>query len=167
MIRVAGSTIKSASELVELVRLISTSKGLDEALASLAKERAEIDAYAAEVQGKLTSIADERIAAEKAVQAAAAAERKAADAKAVAERAKQEADAAASALSRLKADYNAREKSLNERERTLKVREGEVETRNKVLDGEFAKLKKVADAIGEREAAVAAREAKIKSVFEN
>jgi DNA repair exonuclease SbcCD ATPase subunit len=165
MIRPTASAIKNASEMLELVRLLSSAKGIEQALATLAEERAALDQREADLQTRENAIADRVSGAEAAEARAQKAEASAERAKAKADLAVAEAKAEDKRIAEARADLATKAKALTDTETSLKKSEqrlaGEVDAQAK----REAELNERAAALDIREQGIADREDRIRAAF--
>lgn len=144
---ISSTTLKSASELVELITLISTSNGLKEALDQISAAQANADARLAEVVTRENALAEISADATKrqdrATDAEAKSEQSKVEAAAALEAATFAADALAAREGKLKQDrkgYDISVKALHKAQSELSERSDRLDQRDKELDAREADL---------------------------
>jgi len=141
---ITPNNLRNASDLVELIRLVSTAEGLETALAQVTAAKTDMDQREADILAREQSIEDRLRQAGEAEDASLAA-------LSAADQRKAEADAAMEALTQATAALDEREVALKAEAKALRARDRELDKREK----EAAQIAEAQDA---RDAVLDARE---------
>lgn len=165
MIQPTVQKLRAASDMLELIRTMTTSKGLAETLEAATAEREVLDQREADIQAREAAI-DTRIAEIEALEELSNQNRKKADELlAAAQKANEDAAIVAADLDKERGRIAGRDVELSVRSDELASDQRKLALKLKALDDREAKMLEAEAALAEREAALAEREAKLRALI--
>lgn len=161
----SSTALKNASDLVELITLISSTKGLKDALDQIKTAQGEAEARLTEVVTRENAIAQSYADAQKQIDKAIKAEARAAEAKAEGDAAVEAAKLAAEALDIREAALTQEKKNQAGIAEELLSREQDIEDRSGKLDERDALIDAREEALDARERELNEREQKLRTAL--
>ena len=166
MIRPTVQKLRAASDMLELIRTMTSTEGLAETLEAATAEGEALDQREADIQAREAAI-DTRIAEVEAAEELSNQNRKKADELlAAAQKANEDATAIAADLDKERGRIAGRDVELSVRSDELASDQRKLERQPKALDDREAKTLEAEAALAEREAALAERETKLRALIE-